>query len=351
MSNKKVILGVSGGVDSSVAALLLQKQGYEVIGVTMKLWRDEDFVTPNLSDSTDDAKIVCDKLGIEHHVIDMSDDFKKHVVDYFINSYADCKTPNPCVECNRFLKFGKMFEVADQFGAEFISTGHYARVGYDENMSRYVIKKSAAGKKDQTYVLYVIEQSKLSRVLFPLGDFENKDSIRLVAQENGLLTARKRDSQEICFIPNNDTRGFIDKYIQPKQGNIVNANGKILGRHNGIAHYTLGQRKGMGISSPEPIFVTELDKKSNTVFVGSNDDLFTTELYAEKVNWHIIDELNAPLKVKAKIRYSASEAPATVYPEKDGVKVVFDTPQRAVTRGQSVVFYIGDILAGGGEIC
>lgn len=351
MSNKKVILGVSGGVDSSVAALLLQKQGYEVIGVTMKLWRDEDFVTPNSSDSTDDAKIVCDKLGIEHHEIDMSDDFKKHVVDYFINSYADCKTPNPCVECNRFLKFGKMFEVADQFGAEFVSTGHYARVGYDENMSRYVIKKSAAGKKDQTYVLYVIEQSKLSRVLFPLGDFENKDSIRLVAQENGLLTARKRDSQEICFIPNNDTRGFIDKYIQPKQGNIVNANGKILGRHNGIAHYTLGQRKGMGISYPEPIFVTKLDKKSNTVVVGSNDDLFTEQLYAKNVNWHIMDKLNAPLRVSAKVRYSAKEVPAVVYPENGKVKVVFDVPQRAVTPGQSVVFYVDDVLAGGGEIC
>lgn len=338
-------------MDSSVAALLLQKQGYEVIGVTMKLWRDEDFATPNSSDSTEDAKIVCEKLGIEHHVVDMSNEFKKYVVDYFIDSYKNCKTPNPCVECNRFLKFGKMFEVADQFGAEFVSTGHYARVGYDENLSRYVIKKSAAGKKDQTYVLYVIDQTKLSRVLFPLGDFENKDSIRQIAQENGLLTARKRDSQEICFIPNNDTRGFIDKYIPPKSGNIVNADGKMLGCHNGIAHYTLGQRKGMGISSSEPIFVTKLDKKSNTVVVGSNNDLFVSELYARNVNWHIINELNAPLRVEAKIRYSACEAPATVYPEKGRVKVIFENPQRAVTPGQSVVFYIGDVLAGGGIIC
>lgn len=351
MSNKKVILGVSGGVDSSVAALLLKKQGYEVIGVTMKLWKDEDFSTENTCDNIEDARLICDKLGIKHYVVDMSDDFKHHVVDYFINDYSNCRTPNPCVECNRFLKFGKMFELADEFGAEYVSTGHYARVCYDDKYAGYVIKKSAAGKKDQTYVLYVIDQNKLHRVLFPLGDFKDKESIRQVAQENGLLTAKKRDSQEICFIPNNDTRGFIDKYIPQKVGNIVTRDGKVLGCHNGIAHYTLGQRKGMGISHPTPIFVTKLDKKTNSVIVGSNDDLFSTELYAENVNWHITDKLSEPLKVKAKVRYSATESPATVYPEDKGIKVVFDVPQRAVTPGQSVVFYIDDVLAGGGIIC
>ncbi len=351
MSNKRVILGVSGGVDSSVAALLLKEQGYEVIGVTMKLWRDDDFSTDNIADNVEDARLICNKLGIQHHVVDLSDDFRKHVVRYFTDTYADCKTPNPCVECNRFLKFGKMFELADELGAEYVSTGHYARVCYDKKYSGYVIKKSAAGKKDQTYVLYVIDQNKLSRVLFPLGDFEDKESIRRIALENGLLTAKKRDSQEICFIPNNDTHGFIDKYVPPKAGNIITKDGKVLGRHNGIAHYTLGQRKGIGISSPAPIFVTKLDKKTNSVIVGSNDDLFSTELYAEKVNWHIMDTLTEPLQVNAKVRYSATESPAMVYPVKDGVKVIFEVPQRAVTPGQSVVFYIDDVLAGGGIIC
>ncbi len=349
MNKGKVLLGVSGGVDSSVAAVLLQKQGYEVVGITMKLWQDEDFAVGEPHDTVLDAKYICDKLGIEHMVVDFSEDFRKCVVDDFIKSYASCRTPNPCIQCNKHLKFGKMFEIADGIGARFVATGHYARVCEDEIYGN-VIKLSGAGKKDQTYVLYVIDKSRLGRILFPLGDFENKEQIRRIAEEYGLITAKKRDSQEICFIPNNDTRGFIDKYIEPKVGNIINHQGKVLGQHNGISHYTIGQRKGMGVSAPEPIYVTGFDKKKNAVIVGSNSDLLTKELYAQNVNWLIFDELREPMRLGAKIRYSAPAAEVTVYPEGGSVRVVFDEPQRAATPGQSVVFYADDILAGGGII-
>ena len=349
-TKEKVLLGVSGGVDSSVAAILLQQQGYEVIGVTMQLWRDEDFSDGKPCNTVESAKAVCDKLGSEHVVCDLGEDFKKFVVDDFISCYSECRTPNPCIECNRHLKFGKMFELADSIGAKYVATGHYARCCYDESLGRHVIKRSFAGKKDQSYVLYVVDSKVLDRVLFPLGEFSSKDDIRQVALDNGLVTAQKRDSQEICFIPNNDTRGFIDKYIPTKEGNIVHKSGKILGKHNGICHYTIGQRKGMGVSAPEPIFVTKLDKKTNTVFVGSNEDLFSTELTAKRVNWLTFDSLNEPIRLTARVRYSAPDVPCTVYPMGERIKVVLDEPQRAITSGQSVVFYDGELLVGGGII-
>lgn len=349
-SRRKVLVGVSGGVDSSVAVLLLKQKGFEVIGVTMKLWRDEDFCTENTSDGVEDARQMCQRLGIEHHVVDLSREFKKYVVDDFVATYADCKTPNPCIECNRHLKFGALMDYADSIGAYYVATGHYARVEYDEGYGRRVIKKSAAGKKDQTYVLYVIEGKKLDRILFPLGDFEDKEQIRRVAEENGLVTARKRDSQEICFIPNNDTPGFIEKYIPQRPGDVVNADGRILGKHNGINRYTIGQRKGMGISSPTPIFVTRLDKAANRVIVGSNEDLFARELEVEDLCWSAVDSLLSEMRCEVKLRYGATPAPATLIPHGSNVKVVLDEPQRAITPGQSAVFYVGDTLIGGGKI-
>lgn len=341
---------MSGGVDSSVAAVLLLKQGFEVIGVTMQMWKDARY-TQNNDDASVDAKKICDKLGIQHYTLGLADEFKKYVVDNFIECYSNGQTPNPCVECNRHLKFGEMFKFADKLGAEFVATGHYAKRCYDEHFGIQTIKRSCAGKKDQTYVLYVLDRKYIPRVLFPLGEFENKDQIRAIAEEYGLISAKKPDSQEICFIPDNDTAGFLSAYIKPTQGSIVDKNGNILGKHTGIAHYTIGQRKGLGISAPKPLFVTAIDKKTNTVTVGNNEELFTKELYAEKANWLIFDTLNKPLRVSAKIRYSAKEMPAQITPCDNGrIKVVFDEPQRAATAGQSVVFYINDCLIGGGII-
>lgn len=349
-TKQKVVLGMSGGVDSSVAAVLLLQQGFEVIGVTMKLWQDSRFAK-NTSDASDDAKKICDTLGIQHYTLDLADKFKEYVVDNFIECYSHGRTPNPCVECNRKLKFGAMFDFADKLGARFVATGHYAKCCYDEQLGMQVIKKSDSAKKDQSYVLYVVKKEYVPRILFPLGGFENKDQIRAIAAEHGLISAQKPDSQEICFIPDNDTAGFLDAYIKPKYGNIVDKNGNILGRHTGLAHYTIGQRKGLGISAPKPLFVTSIDEKSNTVTVGDNEDLFSNELYAENTNWLIFDELKEPIRACAKIRYAAKEMPAEVIPCGNGrIKVIFDEPQRAATAGQSVVFYINDCLIGGGII-
>ena len=349
-AKQKVVMGMSGGVDSSVAAMLLQEQGYEVIGVTMKLWHDSryDSIT---EDNSADAKKICDLLGIQHYTLDLADEFKKYVVDNFIECYARALTPNPCVECNKHLKFGAMFEFADKLGAEFVATGHYAQRCYDEKFGMQVIKKSNSLKKDQSYVLYVIKKEYVPRVLFPLGEFESKEQIRAIAAKNGFISAKKPDSQEICFIPDNDTAGFLDMYIKPRCGDILNKSGNVLGRHTGLAHYTIGQRKGLGISAPQPLFVTDIDAETNTVFVGSNSDLFSNVLYAENMNWLIFDDLKAPLRAYAKIRYAAKEVPAQVIPCSGGkVKVVFDEPQRAATPGQSVVFYINDCVIGGGII-
>lgn len=341
---------MSGGVDSSVAAVLLLKQGYDVIGVTMKLWKDDRF-TQDSEDAADDAKKICDTLGIPHYTLELADKFKKYVVNNFIECYANGKTPNPCVECNRHLKFGEMFNFADSIGAEFVATGHYAKICDDVRFGMKVIKKSSSVKKDQTYVLYVLNREYIPRVLFPLGEFETKDQIRAIAEEYGLVSAKKPDSQEICFIPDNDTAGFLDAHIKPVAGSIIDKNGTTLGKHTGITHYTIGQRKGLGISAPKPLFVTSIDKQANTVTVGDNEDLFAKELYAENTNWLIFDALKAPLRVFAKIRYAAKEMPAEISPCADGrIKVMFDEPQRAATAGQSVVFYIDDCLIGGGII-
>ena len=343
---KKILLGMSGGVDSSVSAVVLQEQGYEVIGATMTLWEDTE-------KAIEDAKKVCKKLGIEHHVIDCTEKFRCHVINKFISEYENAKTPNPCVECNRYLKFGAFYEKAKELGCEYIATGHYAKTEYSEKYKRYVLKKSDEEKKDQTYFLYYIPKEEIGYIIFPLQNRTSKEETRKIAEKNSLEVAQKKDSQEICFIPDNDYQKFLQKYSsqKPKVGNIVLKDGTVLGKHNGLINYTIGQRKGLGISYKEPLYVIKLDIQKNQVIVGTEQDLYSKELIADEINWLAIDQLKEPLKLKAKVRYRAKEAECTVYPiENEQVKVIFDEPQRAITPGQSVVFYDEDIVIGGGKI-
>ena len=343
---KKILLGMSGGVDSSVSAVLLQEQGYDVIGATMKMWEDTE-------KAIEDAKKVCNKLGIEHHVIDCTEKFRCHVINKFISEYENAKTPNPCVECNRYLKFGAFYEKAKELGCEYIATGHYAKTEYSEKYKRYVLKKSDEEKKDQTYFLYYIPKEEIEYIIFPLQNRTSKEETRKIAEKNNLEVAQKKDSQEICFIPDNDYQKFLQKYSsqKPKVGNIVLKDGTVLGKHDGLINYTIGQRKGLGISYKEPLYVIKLDTQKNQVIVGTEQDLYSKELIADEINWLAIDQLKEPLKLKAKVRYRAKEAQCTVYPiENNQVKVIFDEPQRAITPGQSVVFYDEDIVIGGGKI-
>lgn len=352
----RVLLGMSGGVDSSVAAIILMEQGYEVIGATMKLWDPEDESGQSKccgDDSILDAKRVCDKLGIPHYTLNLKEEFKKCVIDNFIEEYANARTPNPCIECNKFLKFNYFFRKAMELNCNYIATGHYAKTEFSDKYNQYVLKKSNAGKKDQSYVLYNIPKEIIGKVLFPLGNFENKEQIREIAEKHGLLTAKKPDSQEICFIPDDDYAGFLTKTgkITSKPGKIVDKTGKVLGTHKGLIHYTIGQRKGLGIAHETPLYVIGLDVKNNALIVGEEKDIFSTTLYAKDLNYTVEIDRSLPIKVKAKIRYGAKEDDAILYPEENGIaKVVFERPQRAITRGQSVVFYIDDILIGGGKI-
>lgn len=353
---KRVLLGMSGGVDSSVAAIVLIEKGYEVIGATMKLWDPEKDGEQSKccgDDNILDAKRVCDKLGIPHYTINLKEEFKKCVIDNFIEEYSKARTPNPCIECNKFLKFNYFFRKAMELNCDYIATGHYAKTEFSEKYNQYVLKKSNAGKKDQSYVLYNIPKEIIEKVLFPLGSFENKEQIREIANKHGLLTAKKPDSQEICFIPDDDYAGFLTKNgkIQSKPGAIVDKSGKVLGTHKGLIHYTIGQRKGLGIANETPLYIIDLDLDNNKLIVGDEKDIFSKMLYAKDLNFTVDIDRTNPIKVTAKIRYSAKEALATLYPEENGkVKVEFDEPQRAITRGQSVVFYIDDVLIGGGKI-
>lgn len=344
---KKVLLGMSGGVDSSVSALLLQEQGYEVIGVTMQLLDKEN------SEAINDAKKVCQKLGIEHHVVDLKKVFKERVIENFICTYMCAKTPNPCVECNKYLKFGELFNIAKQFECDYIATGHYARIEYSNIYNQYVLTKSKSKLKDQTYFLYDIDKKILPNIIFPLSDFDDKNEIRKMAEERGLEVAQKKDSQEICFIENNNYIEFLqnqnpDKTIE--RGNIVLKNGKILGPHNGLIHYTIGQRKGIGISYQEPLYVIKLDSEKNEVVVGTEKELYSKELTAKNLNFLIDINLQEEIEIQAKVRYRANPSKATLKVEGDLAKVVFEQEQRAITPGQSVVFYMDDIVLGGGKI-
>ena len=338
---EKIAVAMSGGVDSSLAAALLLQNRFDVVGITMLL-ADYD---KNIAD----AKNICDFLGINHFVADFRQIFRDNVENYFVNEYLRGNTPNPCVQCNKFIKFGALFDFANDLGANFLATGHYARIIFEDN--RFKLKKAADFKKDQSYVLYNLTPDKLSRIILPLGDF-SKVETRLLAENLNLPVANKPDSQEICFVPNDDYKKFISERNPAAQalqaGEIVDSSGKVLGNHNGVANYTIGQRKGLGIAAPHPLYVTKLDVANKKVVVGSNDNLFSKFLTASDVHW--IYKPILPANLQAKIRYGSKFADCTVFEEENLLKVEFSEPQRAITSGQSIVFYDGDEVLGGAII-
>lgn len=358
MMKNRVIIGMSGGVDSSVAAYLLKQQGYEVIGVTMKLRNNEDFEKDSGQDSccslsaVDDARRVCDSLGIPFYVMNFTEIFEEKVVNYFIDEYFKGKTPNPCIACNKYVKFDALLKKAEALGAQYVATGHYARILHDENLNRYLIKKSATASKDQTYVLYNLAQSQLEHILMPLGDY-TKEETRKIAAKLNMDVADKPDSQEICFVENNDYGKFLEQKrggcIKP--GTFLDMDGNVLGTHKGIVHYTVGQRKGLGIALGKPMFVVNIIPEKNQVILGEEKEVFKKELIAINMNYMPFDRLENPMRVQAKIRYSAKESNAwAVSIGEDKVKLVFDEAQRAITPGQAVVLYQDDYLIGGGVI-
>ncbi|WP_099192151.1 tRNA 2-thiouridine(34) synthase MnmA [Tepidibacter mesophilus] len=355
---KRVMIGMSGGVDSSVAAYLLKEQGYDVIGVTMKLWQDEDEEIMEREggccslSAVEDARRVANKIGIPFYVMNFKQVFKDKVIDYFIDEYSKGRTPNPCIACNKYIKSGEFFEKAKQLDCDYIATGHYAKIEHDKESGRYLLKKSITDAKDQTYALYNMTQHELEHTLFPLG-YYTKDKIREIAAEVGLIVANKPDSQEICFVKDNDYAGYVKRHTnkQIKEGYFIDKEGNILGKHKGIIHYTIGQRKGLGIALGKPMFVVDILPKKNAVVLGDHDDVFSQGLIATDVNFIPFDDIEEPIKVQAKVRYSGKPENATVYKEgKDKIKILFDKKQRAITAGQSVVMYDGDIVIGGAII-
>jgi tRNA-specific 2-thiouridylase len=350
-----VVVAMSGGVDSSVAAGLLVRQGYEVIGVTMQLWpsdlpKNHESGCCSLS-AVEDARRVAHQLGIAHYVVNLRDAFDRAVIRDFIDEYQEGRTPNPCVRCNKFIKFDAFLDKARSLGARYIATGHYARVYRDPSASRYRLVRSVDEKKDQTYALYPLTQDQLAHTLFPLGGL-TKDRTRLAAEEMGLLTANKPDSQEICFVPDNDYASFVRSRAPgvAQSGSILNQEGEILGEHDGVVNYTVGQRRRIGVSSPVPLYVTEIRPGTREIVVGGNENLLQKKLIAEEFNW-IYPAFSGPVEVEAKIRYAMKAAPAVLTALSGSEATVeFKEPQRAITPGQSVVCYQGDEVVGGGVI-
>ena len=349
MENKKVLLGMSGGVDSSVSALLLKKEGYEPLGITLELFAGSSCCNIN---TYIDAKNVCKTIGIPHFTYNCKEQFKDYVINDFIDCYANCRTPNPCIECNKYMKFGIMWEKAKELGCNYIATGHYAKTEYSEKYGRWVLKKSQAGKKDQSYVLWNIPKELIEHVVFPLADFTDKEQIREIARENDLKVANKPDSEDICFVPDGNYKKFLETNsgIKPKKGNIVNSKGEILGKHTGLYNYTIGQRKGLGISYKVPLFVLGFNKAKNEVIVGEEKELYKKEITVSYINLLLFDKIEETMEVDVKTRYSSKVAKAKIEQDGENIKVTFDEPQRAITPGQSAVFYVGDIVLGGGKI-
>lgn len=355
--NKNALIAMSGGVDSSVAALIMKEKGYTCKGATMKLYDNEDIgisreKTCCSLDDVEDARSVAYRLDMPYYVFNFKDEFEKQVIDRFICAYESGATPNPCIDCNRFLKFEKMFERARDLECDTIVTGHYARIEKDEASGRFMLKKAVDITKDQSYVLYSLTQKQLAHVLFPLGTY-TKAEIREIAEKNGFINAKKRDSQDICFVPDGDYGKFIEHHTGKTfpQGDFVDKDGNVLGQHKGIIRYTIGQRKGLGLALKAPGYVCKKCMETNRVVIGSNSDLFTRSLIAEDFNWIAYDAPNVPVRVKAKTRYRQTEQWATAEVLENGrVKIVFDEPQRAITKGQAAVLYNGDIVVGGGTI-
>ncbi len=351
MTKKRVAVALSGGVDSSTAAFLLQEAGYEVIGITMRLWSEQAAQSkrhhscPSMQ-NIHDAEQVCQILGVPFHIINLENEFKQHVIDYFCQEYTRGRTPNPCIACNRHIKFGALLNHALSLGADYLATGHYARVEYYDNA--YHLLKGVDQNKDQSYMLYTLGQEKLSRVLFPLGN-HFKSEVQELARQKGLPTAGKPSSQDICFIAT-DYGTFLSRYFAATPGEIVNSHGKVLGRHRGTAFYTVGQRHGLELTAAEPLYVIRIEPDKNRLIVGSKGELYSSRLTATAVNWVSEKAATEPLTVAIKIRYRSPAATAILYPGQDTAEVRFEQPQPAVTPGQAVVFYQDNEVLGGGTI-
>jgi tRNA-specific 2-thiouridylase len=346
---KKVVVGLSGGVDSSTAATILHNQGYEVIGLTLWLMKGKGQCC---SEGMIDAALICEHLGIPHHVVDIREVFQTNIVDYLVAGYSAGITPLPCSQCNRTVKFGPMLEYArEKLGCDRIATGHYARINYNEATERYELLRAVDRNKDQTYFLYDLSQDLLAGTVFPLGEMQ-KSETRHIAAEHGLKTAEKPESQDLCLIEaNGSMRAFLDKYLAPKKGDIVDIDGKVLGQHDGVHHYTIGQRKGLGIAAAEPLYVIALDAVNNKVIVGDRTKATQPECTVHRVNWVSIAEPASPIRAEVQVRYRSTPVPVTVIPlENSRVRVVFDEPQFSITPGQAAVWYEGEKVLGGGII-
>ncbi len=351
----KALIGMSGGVDSSVAAYLTREAGFDCIGATMRLYDsldEEPGKTCCTLDDAEDARSVARRLGMAHYVFNFKEEFEEKVIGKFVRCYEAGLTPNPCIDCNRHLKFDRLLRRAQELGCDYVVSGHYAQVRQDKATGRYLLCRAKDRAKDQTYFLACLSQAQLGRIRFPLGGL-TKEEVRKIAQEQGFVTAQKRDSQDICFVPDGDYVAFMERYTGKHYapGDYLNLEGQVVGRHRGAVCYTLGQRKGLGIALGAPVYVCGKDMEKNTVTLGPQEALFTAALRARDWNWYPFEALTEPVRVTAKTRHSQKEQAATVYPEENGMaRVEFDAPQRAVTPGQAVVLYQGDLVVGGGTI-